>query len=474
VKIPFNGGSYTGRSTNVNAQKCVNLFPAIDQSDAKEVLSMYGTPGLKVFCAVETEAADTVFRGLHEKYPILYAVIGPRVYSVGTAGVATLLGTITTSTGNVFMADNGTQTLIVDGTITGHYVSSAGVLTDITLPCAAGSVTFQDGYFIITEVSTGKIFISGLYDATSWDALDFATAEANPDDALRVISNAHDLWIFGEKTAEVYYNSGAADFPFDRISGAILEIGLGAVASAVKIDGFLFWMTEKGQVVRNNGYQYQPISTPHIEYQIASYSTISDATAYSYTMEGHTFYVLIFPTAGKTWGFDVTTNYWHEWESYANKDDSIPWSRHRSNCGVRFGRKNIVGDYENGTLYELDMNTFTDNSQQTRRIRAAQAISKDRVNVIYHSLEVEFEAGVGLTAGVQGEDPQCCLDWSDDGGHNWSNEHWVSIGKIGEYTRRAIWRRLGRSRNRILRLTITDPVKVVILAAYAQLEALKA
>ena len=454
----------------MNAQRCVNLFPSVDQNDAKETLSLYGTPGAKVFCTTQNMGV----RGMHTMGNILFAVVGAAVYSVTELGAASHLGDITTSSGNVFMADNGIRTIIVDGTANGYLVADRvfARITDEDFP-AASSVTFQDGYFIVTETDTGNIWISGFYDGNSWDSLDFTAAEAAPDNAIRVISSARDLWIFGDKTAEIYYNSGAADFPFQRISGAIIEVGLSAPASAVKINGVIYWLTEKGQVVRNIGYQYHLISTPHIEYQIASYSTVSDAIAYTYAMEGHTFYVLTFPTAGKTWVFDVTTNSWHEWESYLSGGISS-WGRHRSNCGILFGRKSIVGDYENGNLYELDMSTYTDNGQQIRRVRAAQAIGKDRVNVVWHSLEVEFEAGVGLSGGVQGEDPQACLDWSDDGGHTWGNEHWVSMGKIGEYTRRAIWRRMGRSRNRILRLTITDPVKVVILGAYAELEGLRA
>ena len=161
MRIPFVGGSYTGRSTNNNAQRCVNLFPVIDRNDAKEVLSMYGTPGLNLFCAVEAEAADTVMRAQHVMGGVMYVVLGPRVYSVTSAGVATLLGTITTSAGYVGMDDNGTQVIIVDGTANG-YLIEAGVLTaisDADFP-AASSVTFQDGYFIVTETGTGKIFIS--------------------------------------------------------------------------------------------------------------------------------------------------------------------------------------------------------------------------------------------------------------------------------------------------------------------------
>ena len=78
----------------------------------------------------------------------------------------------------------------------------------------------------------------------------------------------------------------------------------------------------------------------------------------------------------------------------------------------------------------------------------------------HHDLQLDIEAGVGLDAGVTpGATPQLMLQWSDDGGHTWSHEHWVVAGPIGEYRYRALWRRLGRSRDRVYRIRQTDPVK---------------
>jgi hypothetical protein len=68
------------------------------------------------------------------------------------------------------------------------------------------------------------------------------------------------------------------------------------------------------------------------------------------------------------------------------------------------------------------------------------------------------------------QDPQAMLDWSDDGGHTWGNEHWTSMGPIGDYTTRAVWRRMGRSRNRIYRVSVTDAVKRVIIGAHLEAE----
>lgn len=463
MEIPFVGGAYTSRSPNLDAQQCINFYPVLDQEGGKSVSALYGTPGLKLFRNLNKAAP---VRGLHVMDDKLYAVCGNTLYEIPkNAPLEAKSSTLDTLTGHVWMADNGTQLMIVDGSY--GYIYQSGTLTKISdtdFPTPS-SLTYQDGYFIVTKADSDEIYISALNDGTSWAALDFASAEGKPDDATAVLSDHRELWIFGDETTEVFYNSGDSDFPFERIQGAFIEAGIGAPASPAKGDNTVFWLDQYGRVLRAEGYTPRVVSTRQIEYQISRYSTISDAIGYVYTQEGHVFYVLTFPTANATWVYDITTGFWHERRSY--QEGSYTDGRHRSNCYAFFDNKPIVGDYVNGKLYELDLDTYTDDGNTIKSIRAAQTIHNDRKFIFFHSLEIEFEAGVGLATG-QGSDPQAILDWSDDGGHTWSNEHWRSMGKIGEYTKRAIWRRLGRSRNRIFRVTITDPVKRVIIGAHLE------
>ena len=143
--------------------------------------------------------------------------------------------------------------------------------------------------------------------------------------------------------------------------------------------------------------------------------------------------------------------------------------RHRANCHALFAGKNLVGDYDNGNIYELSMDTYTDDGEAIRRIRTGQTIHENRKNIFWNEFEVEFEAGTGLNSG-QGSDPQAMFQWSDDGGHTWSHELWADIGKMSKYADRSRWRKLGKSRNRIPRITISDPIKVVMIAAYLEAE----
>ncbi len=444
----------------------VNLFFQPERENARAAL--IGTPGLVVFCDLNKYAE---VRGLDVMESFLYAVCGDTVYRIDSGGSSTSLGTIGTSSGHVWMADNGTQLMIVDGD--SGYIVTGSTLTEITdsdFPTPA-SLTYQDGYFIVSRKDTGEFYISALLDGTSWDATDYATAEGAPDDLVAILSDHRELWLFGEDSTEIWYNSGAS-FPFDRIEGAFIEKGCIAPASPAKLDNSVYWLDDQGQVERAAGYTPKVISTPEINHQIETYSTISDAIGFGCVQGGHAFYLLTFPSADKTWVFDATTGLWHERQSF--KENSVEHGRHRANCYAYFNRKHLVGDYQNGKIYELSSETYKDDGQVMKAIRTAPPVHMDRKNIFFHSFEIEFKAGVGLITNDAdigtGQDPQAILQWSDDEGRTWSNEHWASMGKIGETTRRAIWRRLGVSRNRTFRLTITDPVERVITGAYLEAE----
>ena len=460
MQIPFMGQAYAGRSREVNAQECVNLFMDGDPSDGKSKVFLYGTPGLT---RVATLEAGKEVRGLCTGNDHLFAVCGSGFYRITSAGTATKVGDLNTSTGIVSMKDNGFQIMVSDGSQGWIYEHEAATLTRITdtdFP-GAGIVDYLDGYFIFNKPDSSQFFITALYDGGDIDALDFASAESNPDRLLSLIVDHRELYLFGATTTETWYNSGDASFPFDRNSNAQIELGVGAARSVVAMDNTVLWLSNKGTVVRMSGYTPQIISTRAIEYQISK-EDISSAIAFSYTQEGHNFYVLTFPE-GKTWVYDVATSAWHSRKSFG-------MSRWRANCCVSFVGKNIVGDCASGRLYEMSMDAYTEDGMPIERVRVTQPIHSSGKLVFMSELEIDFESGVGTATG-QGVDPKACLQWSDDGGRSWSSERWASIGMRGAYNQVAVWRRLGTFRQRIFRLTITDPVPVVIIDAYGEMEA---
>lgn len=465
AQFPFVGPSYSARTKNLDAQQCINLYPELGGPTSKTVAALIGTPGLSLW----TTLAGGGIRGVLRFSPsFAIGVSGPNVYTVAQDGTPTLRGTIDNLSTPVSMASNGQVVMIVTGP-NGYVLDMTSyTLTKITSSnfLGADKVDFVDGYFIFNKPGTGQFQITDLYATTIGD-LDFATAEGSPDLLLSLIVDHREVWLFGENSTEVYFNSGNADFPFERIQGAFLEQGCAAKNSVAKMDNRVFWLSAddrgQGMVMSAAGYQPQRISDHALEYAIGQMSRISDAVAYTYQQEGHSFYVLNFPTANQTWAYDAATNMWHQRAWRNPSDNSL--NRHRVNCQMAFANDNIVGDWETGKLYRLDLDVFTDNGDPIPRIRACPHLSDpDYRWQIFDSLQIDMQTGVGLTVG-QGSDPKAMLQWSTDGGYTWSNELWANVGKLGDRRTRVKWRRLGRSRDRVFKVTITDPVRVAIVGA---------
>lgn len=471
MQTPILGSSYVTRSTNADDSRMVNLFPEIIPEGGKQAAYLQRAPGLKFLQTVGSGPIRALWSHKTNGSDF-YVVSGSEVYQLSSSvSTPTLIGTVT-GTGPVSIADNGTQLFFAcdpDGFIYNESTGAFGQITDPDFP-GASTVGYLDGYFVFSEPDSQKLWVTSLLDGTSIDPLDFASAEGSPDGVVSTIIDHRELWVFGTDSTEVWYNSGNADFPLTRIQGAFNEMGCSSRYSVARMDNQIYWLGQDargfGMVYRSAGYIAQRVSTHALEWQIQQYSDISDAVAYTYQQDGHNFYVLNFPSANTTWVFDAATGAWHERAGFANG----AFTRHRANNQCAFGGQTIVGDYQNGNIYALDLNTYADNGQPQKWLRSWRALPTGQNNLkrtVHHSLQLDVESGVGLNEG-QGSDPQVMLRWSDDGGHTWGNEHWQSMGRIGRYGFRTIWRRLGMTqklRDRVYEVSGTDPVRVSIMGA---------
>ena len=458
--IPLFGIGNQGKSANVDAQERTNLYIEVQQDPEKHVLTLYPTPGLQTFVNLGT----TPIRGLYEKGEVLYAVHQNMLYSINNAGVATSLGTLLSFSGRVGMSDNGTQIIIVDGTNGYIYNTSTLVfaqITDVDFP-GADTVTFLNGRFIVNKPSTGQFWISAAYDGLSWAALDFATAESDPDNIVRVIAEGGQIVLFGEKTTEFWGDSGAADFPFARIGSAAIEWGLASRWSLAKFMDSLIFLRKNRlgqvQVCVQSGASAQAVSTPEMDYNFSQYTTVADATGFAYMLSGHPFYQINFPTANASWLYDGQSKAWSKLESGGG--------RHRAEIQQQLLNKSYVSDYETGKLYRFAEGVYTDDGATIVR----EFVSRHQTRGDYSHISqlwLEMQAGVGLQTG-QGSYPQIMMQISKDGGHEWGQEVWREFGPVGKYKARAVFNRLGRSRDWLAKFRITDPVNTVFVAAWGR------
>lgn len=458
---------------NFDCQQSINLYVERSESGtSKSAAALIGTPGTEPYKTLSGGAT----RGLHRfTADIAIAIMGDAVWKIVRGSTDSLIGTIDSNTTPARMDDNGTTIMLVTGDY-GYFIDPiAETVSLISDPAFSGAdfVGFVAGRLVWNKKNTGQWQYTEPYSIVI-DALNFYTAESSPDNISALAVNHSEIWLFGPNSVETWVQTGDNNDPFARIQGGQMETGIDAPASLSKMDNTLFWLggddRGRGIVLKAVGYsQAQRVSTHAIEFAIASYVDTEDAISFSYQQEGHTFYVLSFPTANKTWCFDASTGLWHE-RAYRDPNTN-QMNRIKSAFQMEFDGDTITGDWSTNSLYRLKLDTYTDNFVQIPRIRTCPHLANDLKQQLFHSMQIDMETGVGLGVGSQFTDPQAMLQWSDDGGHTWSNEYWVPIGKVGEYKTRAKWRRLGRSRDRVFRLMIVDPVKVVIIGATAEVTA---
>jgi hypothetical protein len=437
----------------------------------------------------------TVLGGVYGSSPATYTVT-----SIGGSGAVTGLtrtfsGQYTsTPANNASTSSDGAGTgltlTLTFGTGTGstgnYVINNSQTVTSRTmyalnfseLPATDGaftggsSVDVVDNYFIYNRPHTQQYASSDLLSPITY-GLAFASKFTGPDDLVSLIVDHGQIYLLGEKTSEVWADIGTFPFPFQRIPGASSQHGIAAEFSMARFGNSFAYVSrnDRGQavIVQMNGYFPQRISTHAVENTLVN-QNISDAVAYTYQLEGHECYVVTFPSLDLTWVYDGSTQMWHKWLWCDNQNN---YKRHRSNCAALFQGSVLVGDWENGQIYRLDPNNYTDNGQNIRRMRRCPHLVTDFQRQYFEELQIQFQPGVGLQ-GIEtfplgdndiGINPQAMLRWSNDGGSTWSNEHWAGIGKVGKYQNRIIWRRLGWARDRIYEVVVTDPVKAVIVSA---------
>lgn len=472
MRIPLTTGASSTRSKIAGTGRMLNLYAEINPPGSPAPVTYYGTPGLKLWSTVPGDGAMRL--QFVASNGTQFAARGSKLYRYNT-GAWVELATLATAKGRMIAADNGTSAVFVDGTL------NAPVITLSTYAVSAMSgdgwlganfVFFINGRFVFNKPGTQQFYWTGLY-ATTIDPLDFASAEGSPDNIVSMVVDHLELWLFGPTSLEIFYDSGDAEAPFARMQGAFNEVGCIAPFSVNRLDNTIYWLGRDrnggGMVFRAQNYQPQRVSDHALETAIASYDTVDDAFSWTYQQEGHTFFLLTFPTAKKTWCFDVASNLWHERE-YRLPDNTT--TRHRANSHAYFDGKNLVGDFENGNIYELDLDTYTDDGAEIQRLKDFPHITNSGYRQFFRQFVLDCQVAVG-NAGlpVTGEvDPEIWLSWSDDGGNTWPSTLVQKLGKVGEYWQRVQWNRLGMGRDRVFRVSTTANAKIAFQGAFLEAE----
>ncbi len=393
-------------------------------------------------------------RGAKRIRGVNYVVSGNGLYTVSGTTVARL-GNVGGSS-RVFIEGDETHVMVVDPVTTRGWFWNGTVVAEVSdddWPGAAW-LGYLDGYFVIIAPDSGQFYITANRNPNSIDALEFASAERMPDDLVTGIIDHGELILFGQESGEVFYNSGATDFPISKAPSGDFEIGCLAPFGPAKLGNTVYFPGNDGKVYKINGYTPEVISTPVVE------KAMEDAVDRNFRgivwkEAGHAFYGLACDDFAFI--YDISTGLWHERESH----ERSAW---RWSFALRTDREWLIGDNDSNAIGVLSADTFTEFGDVLRVECTSPPVSEDNVRISHPVVELVFEQGAGLVTG-QGSNPQCMLQFSDDGGRTWSSEKWRSIGAMGEYRKRTRWFRTGTARDRIYRYAFSDPVRRNLILA---------
>ena len=481
IALPIANGFYASESLPISAQRCINWYPNIVQSQGLSQETLFGTPGIRQLVTTGVIAQQN--RGIHVMAGICYFVNGENLYRLdrtidGSGNDVfnyTLLGSIL-GTGPVSMADNGTQLMIlVPGAMGSIWVESTSTFTadinavdsDFTANGNPQLVVFIDSYFVC-NTDTKKFIKSNANNGLDWNALDFGTAEADPDLIRAPFVFNNQLFMFGSETIQTFQNAPVStDFPFLAIPGYVIPKGIFAPFSIVPTtNSFMFvggGVNESPAIWLFTGNGVEKASTTAIDNLLSTYtdSEIEGIVGVSYAKRGA--YFTGFSLPDRDIYYDSISGRWAERVTLDN-GQLTAWRV--GFMATAYGRV-IVGDSIDGRIGELDNDLYTEYGNTIYREITTQPLANLGNAIFVVSLEITMESGAGDLVVI---DPVVRHSWSDNA-KTYSSELSRKMGKLGEYTKRIIWRRMGRiPRFRVFRFIMTDAVNPTVIKLEADLK----
>ncbi len=401
-KLTLRAGAYTSRSPIAGATRCVNMFPEHnpDEIEPEAPFTHYPRAGLKPLSAPPVQGRGRgVFRVSNGD---LYSAVGSAVYYIDPNFNHVQVGTIAPQFTPVSMADNGRsngdQIILVDNTPLGYQINmSSRQMTQIVDPTGlftgATRADFFDTFFVLNQIGTNNWYVS-LSEQVAFNALDIASKGTFGDPIQSLIMSQHTLWLVGAMTSEPWFDAGNAIFPFEQVFSQLVPHGTIAPYSVCATDVNAFWLSQdkdgRGIFLKIEGYAAKRVSTFALEDEWLKYPLRSDAICYTYQQGGHTLVCIHFPSADKSWGFDLATEQWHERASI-----DMGGVMHREHVSFHaFAYDTNVGqDWATGQLYAIDQNTYFDNGMPIVCQRSFPHIVNELKRVTIPALVVDMETG---------------------------------------------------------------------------------
>ena len=432
-------------------------------------------------------AEDSSCRGLYTSSTgRVFTCFGNSIIEIFRDGTWNVLITIGTGSTSVYFADDGFYLVFVDGSqmyrmnLDTNFIENITNTLDFINPI---KVVYLNSRIVAinsdeTNRNNNKFYWCESFDTSDWRALNFASAESSADAIISIEVREGELWLFGPRSYEVWRPDTNPDLPYAKVGGSSTEIGCNAPKSTTQIAGQIFWLGSStagtNMIFTSNGYSATRISNHAIEYFLNTQGfTTSDAIGFAYQQSGHTFYILNLIQANKTFVYDLSNGKWH---TRTTRDALVNTQGRWEPLYATFGFDTVlVGSLNNSRLLELDLDRYTEwDGRPIVRTQQGPILFDDLALIFHKEFQIDMATGVGqqlgepYQSGIQSgyaSDPVIIMQHSDDGGNTWSSQRTTPIGRAGKYNTRARFRRLGRSRERVYRIVISDPIKVTIQGA---------
>lgn len=379
----------------------------------------------------------------------------------GATGIPIVAGGVITGVTITNGGSNYTAPTITFSAGTGVQALALVQISTNSFPALIQDIECQDEFGLVLQQSSQVWFSSAVSNLSSWPQLSFASTTGNQNNAIGIVSVHRELFILGTQTTEIWDNAGTNNFTWGRNTSAFIEYGCAAVSSIAKADNAFFFLAQSisggTTVMRMEGYNPKLISNSAINYQISTYTVVSDAIGFTYQQEGHEFYVLTFPTAGITWVYDISTGQWHQRQSLisGNQTKWIPTS-HTFNYNLH-----LVGDPSTGNIYFLDMANYTDNGSAITRTMISHPFYAAGAWLYLDNVQIDFDTTPTTDLA------NWSLFISRNGGNVFGSAK-IAVPQVdsnGMY--RVYWNRLGQAHAYGIKIQTSANMKCIILGASA-------
>lgn len=386
-------------------------------------------------------------RGMFTWRSQLHAVVADKLIRVNGDGSRTTLATLNSVAGRVDMDGSAVELAICDGS---RLYAWNGTSLTVAAGFPGGSrIAFVDQRLVFNKRSSQQFGWSALGAATAIDPLDFASAEAVPDNIVACVVEHGDLWLFGEDGTEIWRSTGDEDV-FARFRGSYVEQGCAAPFTAQKTaKGSVAWLSrsKEGQamVMLSQGHGARTISHPGIEQKLRG-KFLQNSYAYTIQEGSNDFYCLNVAGVDTTLVYDVTYDQWHERGMWR---DGV-WSQWLPNCHAFAYGEHFYGT-DSGKIFKSEHDRHDFGGEPIVRSRVTPIIGKgDGKRMTFGELHMVCERA---TSGV------VMLRFKDDPQDGWSNWRYIPTGEVGEYATQITSRRLGTStgsNGRVFEFRFTD------------------